>query len=71
MESPTQNANVFGNDNIVVQASGSGVNVTVVSGRPHLKLTLYAKRAALAARGGAETALLSAYRDDVVKLIGR
>ena len=27
MNAPAQNASVFGNDNIVVQASGSGVNV--------------------------------------------
>ena len=66
-----QAANVFGHDNIVVQASGSGVNVTVVHGQPHLKLTLYARRTALVAQTGSETALLSAYRDDVVPLLGR
>ena len=38
MNSPAQHANVIGNDNIIVQASGSGVNVKVVSGRPYLRL---------------------------------
>ncbi len=41
MNSPAQSASVFGNDNIIVQASGSGVNVTVQSGRPYLRLTQY------------------------------
>jgi tetratricopeptide (TPR) repeat protein len=71
MNSPAQNANVFGNDNIVVQVIGSGVNVTVQSGRPYLRLTQFEMRTRLAARAESETALLSAYRSDVVALIGR
>src|SRR5260370_29945849 len=71
MDTPTQHANVFGNDNIIVQASGSGVSVTVQSGRPYLRLTQYERRTRLAARDKSETALLSAYRADVVPLIGR
>jgi hypothetical protein len=71
MNSPAQNANVFGSDNIVVQARGSGVNVTIQSGRPHLRLTQYVLRTKLAARFNSEVALLSAYRSDVVSLIGR
>jgi len=66
-----QAANIYGHDNIVVQANGSGIDVTVVHGTPHLRLTHYARRTALAARSGAQTALLSAYRDDVTPLLGR
>jgi tetratricopeptide (TPR) repeat protein len=71
MATPAQNASVFGHDNIVVQANGSGVNVTVQAGRAHLRLTQYAQRTRLAARGDSEAALLSAYRADVVALVGR
>ena len=71
MNSPAQSTSVFGNDNIIVQASGSGVNVTVQSGRPYLRLTQYERRTKLAARDVSETALLSPYRADVVPLIGR
>src|SRR5271166_841076 len=69
MNSPAQ-ASVFGNDNIVVQASGSGVNVTI-GAAPYLRLTQYERRTRLAARDNSEAALLSAYRADVVPLIGR
>ena len=34
MDTPAEQANVFGRDNIIVQASGSGVNVTVRPGGP-------------------------------------
>ncbi len=71
MNTPAPQANVFGNDNIVVQASGSGVNVTVQSGRPYLRLTQYERRTKLASRDASEVALLSAYRADVLPLIGR
>jgi len=71
MDTPAQEANVFGRDNIIVQASGSGVNVTVEAGRPYLRLTQYERRTKLAARDNSEAALLSAYRSDVVDLVGR
>ncbi len=70
MNPPAQSANVFGNDNIIVQASDSGVNV-VVGPQPYLRLTQYERRTKLAARDNSEAALLSAYRADVVPLIGR
>src|SRR5271157_3978477 len=70
MNSPAQSASVFGNDNIVVQASGSGVNVAI-GPQPYLRLTQYERRTKLAARDNSEAALLSAYRADVVPLIGR
>jgi tetratricopeptide (TPR) repeat protein len=71
MNSASQVANVFGNDNIIVQVSGSGVNVTVQAGRAYLRLTQYERRTKLAIRDKSEVALLSAYRADVVPLIGR
>ena len=70
MDSSAQSASVFGNDNIVVQASGSGVNVNI-GAQPYLRLTQYEKRTKLAAKDNSEAALLSAYRADVVPLIGR
>jgi len=70
MDSPGQSANVFGNDNIIVQATGSGVNVSV-GPKPFLRLTQYDRRTKLAARDNSDAALLSAYRADVVPLIGR
>jgi tetratricopeptide (TPR) repeat protein len=54
-----------------VQANGSGVNVTVQAGRPYLRLTQYDNRTRLATHGNSETALLSAYREDVAPLLGR
>src|SRR5271169_1536153 len=71
MDTPAQQANVTGRDNIIVQASGSGVKVTVEAGRPYLRLTQYERRTKLAARDNSEAALLSAYRSDVVNLVGR
>ncbi len=59
MNPPAQSANVFGNDNIIVQASDSGVNV-VVGPQPYLRLTQYERRTKLAARDNSEAALLSA-----------
>jgi len=58
-------------ENIIVQRSGSGANTDIQSGRPYLRLTQYVRRTKLAARDNSETALLSAYRADVVPLIGR
>src|SRR6185312_9617471 len=70
METPAQSASVFGNDNIVVQASGSGVNVRI-GALPHLRLTRYVNQTKLEIQRDSETAWLSAYRADVVPLIGR
>ncbi|HZZ22212.1 MAG TPA: tetratricopeptide repeat protein [Roseiarcus sp.] len=70
MDTPAQNATIFGNDNIVVQASGSGVNVNI-GVQPYLRLTQYEWRTKLAARDNSDAALLSPYRADVVPLIGR
>jgi hypothetical protein len=70
MEAAAPSASVFGKDNIVVQASGSGVNVSI-GAQPYLRLTQYERRTKLAARDNSEAALLSAYRADVVPLIGR
>ncbi|WP_158817323.1 tetratricopeptide repeat protein [Methylocapsa sp. S129] len=71
MDTPAQNATVFGHDNIIVQANGSGVNVAVQADKAYLRLTQYEKRTKLAARDKSETGLLSAYRADVVPLVGR
>ncbi|RBP04540.1 hypothetical protein DFR50_13917 [Roseiarcus fermentans] len=70
MDQPAQNAHVSGNDNIVVQASGSVVTITTGL-EPYLRLTQYEKRTKLAARNDSEAGLLSAYRADVVPLLGR
>ena len=70
MDQPAQNAHVSGNDNIVVQASGSIVTITTGL-EPYLRLTQYEKRTKLAARNDSEAGLLSAYRADVVPLLGR
>jgi tetratricopeptide (TPR) repeat protein len=70
MDSLAQSATVSGNDNIVVQAIDSVVNVKV-GPKPYLRLTQYERRTKLAARDNTETALLSAYRADVVPLVGR
>ena len=58
-------------ENIIVQRSGSGADTDIQSGRPYLRLTQYVRRTKLAARDNSEAALLSAYRADVVPLIGR
>jgi tetratricopeptide (TPR) repeat protein len=72
MDSPAQNTSVFGNDNIVVQASGSGVSVTIEARtQPQLRLTRYVNQTKLEIQRDSETAWLSAYRTDVVPLIGR
>lgn len=70
MDRSAQQTTVFGNDNIIVQASGSGVNVTVGSA-PYLRLTQFERRTKLAARDSSDAALLGAFRADVVPLIGR
>jgi tetratricopeptide (TPR) repeat protein len=71
MKSPAQSANIFGHDNTIVQVIGSGVNVTVEGSRQYLNLTRYESQTKLGARDGSEIALLSAYRTDVVPLLGR
>ena len=71
METPLQIASAVGNDNIIVQANGSGLNVTV---RTWAALSpAHTISAAHNARGrdDSEAALLSAYRADVVPLVGR
>ena len=69
MDQPSQTAHVNGHDNIVVQASDSVVNVG--GPRPYLRLTRYERQTALEIQRDSETAWLSAYRTDVVPLIGR
>jgi hypothetical protein len=63
-------ADVRGDRNIVVQAVGSGINVTIDARVPHLRLTQYEARTKRAI-DGSDAALLSAYRTDVVPLVGR
>jgi hypothetical protein len=58
-------------ENIIVQRSGSGADTDIQSGRPYLRLTQYVRRTKLAVRDDSDAALLSAYRADVVPLIGR
>src|SRR5258708_19888719 len=65
------NAHVDGRHNIVVQAIGSGINVSVDPRIPHLRLTHFEARTKRAGGDGADAALLSAYRTDVVPLLGR
>ncbi len=73
MIAPAANARVDGRHNIVVQAVGSGNNVSVsVDSRvPHLRLTHFEARTERARGDGSDAALLSAYRTDVVPLLGR
>jgi tetratricopeptide (TPR) repeat protein len=68
---PTARADIEGHDNIIVQAVGSGINVAVGAGRPHLRLTQFVARTQRVCGDDSDTALLSAYRDDVVGLLGR
>jgi hypothetical protein len=68
MDGADQAANVTGHGNVVVQAIGSTV---VIGALRRLRLTRYEERAAHLAQSQHETALLSAYRQDVVPLIGR
>jgi tetratricopeptide (TPR) repeat protein len=70
---PAARAHVDGRHNIIVQAIGSGINVSVsVDPRiPHLRLTHFEARTKRARGDGADAALLSAYRTDVVPLLGR
>ena len=70
MDSAAQSANIFGNDNIVVQSIDSVVNVNV-GARAFLRLTQFESRTRLAVKDNSEAALLSAYRSDVVPLLGR
>src|SRR5260370_38264847 len=68
---PAANAHVDGRHNIVVQAIGSGINVSVDPRIPHLRLTHFEARTKPARGDGADAALLSAYRTDLVPLLGR
>jgi tetratricopeptide (TPR) repeat protein len=67
---PAARVDVKGDRNIVVQAIGSGVNITIDARVPHLRLTQYEARTARAS-DGSDAALLSAYRTDVIPLLGR
>jgi hypothetical protein len=64
-------AHVDGRHNIVVQAIGSGNNVSVDPRIPHLRLTQFEARTKRASADGLDAALLSAYRTDVVPFVGR
>jgi tetratricopeptide (TPR) repeat protein len=68
---PAAKARVDGRHNIVVQAIGSGINVAVDARIPHLRLTHFEARTNRARGDSADAALLSAYRTDVVPLLGR
>jgi hypothetical protein len=63
-------ATIAGGRNIVVQAIGSGINVTIDAHVPHLRLTQFEERTARAS-DGSDASLLSAYRIDIVPLLGR
>ena len=69
MDRPAQSAHVSGDDNVVVQAINSVVNVG--GPRPYLRLTRYESQTALEIQRDSETAWLSAYRSDVVPMVGR
>ncbi len=62
---------VVGRDNIIVQAVGSGIDVAVNIGRPHLRLTQFTARTERVRGDNSDAALLSPYRADVVPLLGR
>jgi hypothetical protein len=64
-------ARVVGSGNIIVQAVGSGIDVAVSSQVPHLRLTLFDARTERVKQERSDAALLSAYRSDVVPLLGR
>jgi hypothetical protein len=64
-------ARVEGSGNIIVQAVGSGINVSIDPNVPHLRLTRFEARTKLVSRTAADTALLSAYPSDVMPLLGR
>jgi tetratricopeptide (TPR) repeat protein len=64
-------ASAVGSGNIIVQAVGSGINVAVSPQVPHLRLTLFDARTERVKQERSDAALLSAYRSDVVPLLGR
>src|SRR5262245_52297989 len=68
---PPQQADIAGDRNITVQTYGSDINVTINANEHHLSLTLHSDRTLLAHSAASDAALLSAYRTDVVPLIGR
>jgi hypothetical protein len=68
---PAARAHVDGRNNIIVQAIGSGINVSVDPRIPHLRLTHFEARTKRASADSSDAALLSAYRTDVVPLLGR
>jgi len=71
MTEAVTDARVEGSGNIIVQAVGSGITVSINPNVPHLRLTRFEARTKLVSRTAADTALLSAYRSDVVPLLGR
>jgi len=68
MDTGARTGHISGDGNILVQAIGSTV---VIGGLRKLRLTRYEERATNLADSDAQTALLSAYRQDVVPLLGR
>jgi hypothetical protein len=71
MTQPGPTSRIVGSGNIVVQAVGSGINVAVSPQMPHLRLTLFDARTERVKQERSDSALLSAYRSDVVPLLGR
>ncbi len=71
MADPTAGARIEGSRNIIVQAVGSGINVAINPNVAHLRLTRFEARTKLAGLDKSDAALLSAYRSDVVPLLGR
>jgi tetratricopeptide (TPR) repeat protein len=67
---PAPHAHVEGHGNIVAVVVGSG-SVSVDAHFPYLRLTHFEARTRRARGGGSDAALLSAYRTDVVPLLGR
>lgn len=71
MAESEQSASISGNDNIIIQANCSGVNVQIGTGRPHIRLTQYQALIQRALKQSFDSTLLSPYRSDVVELVGR
>lgn len=71
MTEPGAHARVDGRGNIIVQAVGSGNNVVVNATSPYLRLTQFEARTERVVGERSDAALLSAYRTDVVPLLGR
>src|SRR6266849_5500824 len=67
---PAPHAHVEGHGNIVAVVVGSG-SVSINAHFPYLRLTHFEARTKRARGDGSDAALLSAYRTDVVPLLGR